>query len=107
MNFDDVRAFCLSLPGGVETFPFEPGVSVFKAANGKMFAVSVATSEPLAVSVKCDPELAVALRAEYAAIVEGYHLNKRHWITITLGSDCPDDRVRELVADSHGLVAPP
>lgn len=106
MIFEELRAFCLSLRGAGETFPFEPGVSVFKAANGKMFAVSVTTSEPLAVSVKCDPELAVALRAEYASIVEGYHLNKRHWITITLGSDCPDDRVLQLVQDSHDLVAP-
>jgi predicted DNA-binding protein (MmcQ/YjbR family) len=106
VNFEEVRAFCLSLPGTTETFPFEPGVSVFKAANGKMFAVCVKTSQPLAISVKCDPDLAVALRAEYASIVEGYHLNKRHWITIMLGSDCPDDRVRQLVEDSHGLVAP-
>jgi predicted DNA-binding protein (MmcQ/YjbR family) len=106
VNFEALRSFCVSLRGAVETFPFEPGVSVFKAANGKMFAVGAAASEPLTVSVKCDPELAVALRGEYDAIVEGYHLNKRHWITITLGSDCPDDRVRQLVEDSHGLVAP-
>jgi predicted DNA-binding protein (MmcQ/YjbR family) len=106
VTLEQLRAFCLSLPGSAETFPFAPGVSVFKAAHGKMFAVVVTTSEPLAVSVKCDPELAAALRSEYAAIVEGYHLNKRHWITITLGSDCPDDRVRQLVEDSHALVAP-
>ena len=62
---------------------------MFKAANGKMFAVTAETSEPLDVSVKCDPEIGEALRAEYASIVPGYHLNKRHWITITLGSDCP------------------
>jgi predicted DNA-binding protein (MmcQ/YjbR family) len=102
----ELRAFCLSLPASAETFPFEPGVSVFKAANGKMFAVSTLASEPLTVTVKCDPELAVALRAEYASIVEGYHLNKRHWITITLGADCPDERARQLVQDSHDLVAP-
>ena len=106
MNAGELRAFCLSLPGATETFPFEPGVSVFKAANNKMFAVSVTAAEPLSVSVKCDPELAVALRSEYASIVEGYHLNKRHWITITLASDCPDERVRQLIEDSHGLVAP-
>ena len=105
MTFEELRAFCLSLPGSAETFPFEPGVSVFKAANTKMFAVVVKASEPLAVSVKCDPELALALRGEYEAIVEGYHLNKRHWITIALGSDCPDERVRQLVQDSHDLVA--
>ena len=51
------------LPGAVETFPFEPGVAVFKAANGKMFGVCVTAAEPLAISVKCDPDLAVTLRA--------------------------------------------
>jgi predicted DNA-binding protein (MmcQ/YjbR family) len=106
MTWEQLRAWCLSLRGAQETFPFEPGVSVFKAANGKMFAVSVATSEPLDISVKCDPDIAQALRAEYAAIVEGYHLNKRHWITITLNSDVTDERVRQLVRDSYDLVKP-
>jgi predicted DNA-binding protein (MmcQ/YjbR family) len=106
MIWEELRAWCVSLPGAQETFPFEPGVSVFKAANGKMFAVSVATSEPLDITVKCDPDIAQALRAEYAAIVEGYHLNKRHWITITLDSDVTDERVRELVRDSYDLVKP-
>jgi predicted DNA-binding protein (MmcQ/YjbR family) len=106
MTWEELRAWCLSMPGAQETFPFEPGVSVFKAVNGKMFAVSVATSEPLDISLKCDPDLAQALRAEYAAIVEGYHLNKRHWITITLNSDVTDERVRQLVRDSYDLVKP-
>jgi len=106
MTWEELRAWCVSMPGAEETFPFEPSVSVFKAANGKMFAVSVATSEPLDISVKCDPDIAQALRAEYAAIVEGYHLNKRHWITITLNSDVTDERVRQLVRDSYDLVKP-
>ena len=106
MTWAELHDWCLGLPGAEETFPFEPRVSVFKAANGKMFAVSTATSEPLTVSVKCDPELAEGLRREYEAIVEGYHLNKRHWITITLNSDVPDERVKELVEDSYDLVKP-
>lgn len=104
MNWDELRDACLGLPGATETFPFQPGVSVFKAANGKMFAVGAATSEPLDVSVKCDPDIARALREQYSAIVEGYHLNKRHWITITLDSDVPDEQVRQLVCDSYDLV---
>lgn len=79
-------------------------MSVFKAANGKMFAVGAAASEPLDISVKCDPDIARELREQYAAIVEGYHLNKRHWITIALGSDVPDEQVRQLVRDSYELV---
>lgn len=106
MTWDELRSWCLSLPGAEETFPFEPGTSVFKASNGKMFAVSVTTSEPLDISIKCDPELGEMLRRDYAAIVEGYHLNKRHWITITLNADVPDARVKELVEDSYESIKP-
>jgi len=104
MDWEALRGFCLALPGATETFPFEPSVSVFKAANGRMFGVTD-THDPLDISVKCDPERATSLRAEYDGIVEGYHLDKRHWITITLGGDVPDDLVRELVEDSYDLVA--
>jgi predicted DNA-binding protein (MmcQ/YjbR family) len=107
MTWDELRDACLAHAGARETFPFAPGISVFKAPNGKMFAVGAAAGEPLDISVKCDPERAVALRAQYAAIVEGYHLNKRHWITVTIDEDVPDDLVRELVEDSYDLVAGP
>ena len=106
MRWRELRAACLAMPGSVETFPFEPGVSVFKAANGKMFAVSVAATQPVDVSVKCDPDRASDLRRDYSAIVEGYHLNKRHWITVTIGADVPDAMVRELIEDSYDLVKP-
>jgi predicted DNA-binding protein (MmcQ/YjbR family) len=102
---DALREWCLSMPGAVETFPFAPGVSVFKIA-GKVFALSRLRGEPLTVSVKCDPTLAESLRASYDAIVPGYHLNKRHWITITLDGDAPDPMVCDLVQDSYDLVRP-
>ena len=105
MTWDELRAACLERPGSIETFSFGPGCSVFKAPNGKMFAVSVSTSEPLDVSVKCDPDRASDLRRTHAAVVEGYHLNKRHWITVTLNADVPDHMVRELIEDSYDLVA--
>ena len=105
MTRDDLRAWCLSFPGAVETFPFEAGVAVFKAPNTKMFAVLTDRTGPVDVSVKCDPEVGEALRAEYRSIEPGYHLNKRHWITIVLDGDVSDDRVRELVLDSYELVA--
>jgi predicted DNA-binding protein (MmcQ/YjbR family) len=106
MTWDELRDFCLSLPGAEETFPFEPGSSVFKAPNGKMFGVSVTAREPLDISVKCEPDFAAALRRDYDAIAEGYHLNKRHWITVTLNADVPDERVKALVQDSYDLVKP-
>jgi predicted DNA-binding protein (MmcQ/YjbR family) len=102
---DELRDWCLGLAGAEETFPFNASTSVFKV-GGKMFALSALSDEPLGVSVKCDPDYAEELRATRRSIVPGYHLNKRHWITVTLGGDAGDDLVRELIAESHALVAP-
>ncbi len=71
-----------------------------------MFALAQLRRKPLQVSVKCDPELGEQLRASYAEIEPGYHLNKRHWLTVTLGGAAPEELVRELVAGSYELVAP-
>jgi predicted DNA-binding protein (MmcQ/YjbR family) len=76
---------------------------VFKVA-GKMFALSSLDARPLEVSVKCDPELAGDLRATYDAIRPGYHLNKRHWNTITLDGSIPDETLVQLLEDSYDLV---
>ncbi len=98
-----LRDLCLGFPGAVEEFPFTAEHSVFKVA-GKMFAISALGREPLEVSVKCEPELAIALRESYDAIRPGYHLNKRHWNTITLDGSLPDQLVRDLIEDSYDLV---
>jgi predicted DNA-binding protein (MmcQ/YjbR family) len=98
-----LRTWCLRQPGANEEFPFGPEHAVFKVA-GKMFALSALERTPLEVSVKCEPELAVGLRASYPAIRPGYHLNKRHWNTITLDGSLPDQLVRDLIEDSYDLV---
>jgi predicted DNA-binding protein (MmcQ/YjbR family) len=100
---DELRSCCLAFPGCEQTFPFSPGTSVFKV-GGKMFALSALASQPLKVSLKCEPELAAQLRNTYAAIAPGYHLNKRHWITITLDGSLEDEMVRDLIEDSYDLV---
>jgi predicted DNA-binding protein (MmcQ/YjbR family) len=105
MTAEELREWCLTMPGAEETFPFSEGVSVFKT-RGKIFALTALRREPLTVSVKCDPDLAEQLRASYDAIAPGYHLNKRHWITITVNADVPDAHVRDLIEDSYDLVRP-
>jgi predicted DNA-binding protein (MmcQ/YjbR family) len=99
----ELRELCLGLPGAREEFPFRPDVSVFKV-GGRMFALSALLEEPLRVTLKCDPELAEQLRVTYESIVPGYHLNKRHWITVTVGG-VPDVLVADLVNESYELVA--
>ncbi len=101
----ELRDLCLSMPGASETFPFGPETSVFKV-GGKIFALSGLGAERLRVSVKSDPEVATGLRSTHESVVAGYHLNKRHWITVTLGGDAPDELIRDLIEDSHDLVRP-
>jgi predicted DNA-binding protein (MmcQ/YjbR family) len=103
MDARELRSSCLQLPGAVEEFPFGPETSVFKVA-GKMFALSALGRVPLEVSLKCEPELAEALRGSYDAIRPGYHLNKRHWNTLTLDGSLPDQVVRDMIEDSYDLV---
>ena len=73
--------------------------------RGKMFALAQLERKPLKVSVKCEPELGEQLRGTYDEIEPGYHLNKRHWLTVTCHGGASDELVRELVVGSYDLVA--
>ena len=91
MRWKTLHDVCMSRSGATETFPFEPGVSVFKAPGGKMFAVAAESSEPLDVTVKCDPEISEALRAEFKSIVPT--ASDKILEVITAGNaDCGVDR---------------
>jgi predicted DNA-binding protein (MmcQ/YjbR family) len=103
MNAAELRDHCLSFAGAEETFPFGPNTSVFKVA-GRMFALSGLGADSLRVSLKCEPQLAVALRGAHAAVLPGYHLNKRHWNTVILDGSLPEQMVRDLIEDSYDLV---
>ena len=105
MTPEELREWCLSMPGAIEDFPFAPETSVFKI-DKKVFALSRLGAAPLKVSLKCDPTLGESLRDSYTSIVPGYHLNKRHWLTITLGEDFEDRQLRDLIQDSYDLVKP-
>ena len=103
MNPAELRDQCLSFAGAEETFPFGPKTSVFKVA-GKMFALSQLGADSLRVSLKCEPQLAEALRRAHAAVLPGYHLNKRHWNTVVIDGSLPDDAIRDMIVDSYDLV---
>ncbi|MEU5090217.1 MmcQ/YjbR family DNA-binding protein [Streptomyces sp. NPDC021356] len=104
MTPQELRALCLSFNAAVEDFPFNPETSVFKVM-GKLFALTALDGRPLTVNLKCDPEDAARLRGEHPGlVVPGWHMNKRHWNTVTVDGELPDRLVRELVEDSYDLV---
>jgi predicted DNA-binding protein (MmcQ/YjbR family) len=103
VDLRELRTHCLQKAGVEDGYPFGPGTLVLKV-GGKIFAIIMEDEEPLSVSLKCDPEIAIALRREHEAVEPGYHLNKRHWNTIVLDGTVIDDRVLEWVDDSYDLV---
>jgi predicted DNA-binding protein (MmcQ/YjbR family) len=100
---DDALRICAGLPGAVEDYPFGDGVSVFKA-GGRMFALVSLDGEPGSVHLKCDPNLAEAFRAQYAAVRPGYHLNKRHWNTVIIDGSLAPEAIGDMIEDSYDLV---
>ena len=102
MNIEEFRNFCLSLPGATEDFPFGSDTLVFKV-NGKMFALTnIDVFE--SINLKCEPEEAIDLRERYAAVLPGYHMNKKHWNTVIMDQSIPDKLVKQWVKDSYDLV---
>ena len=95
----DVGAHCLAMPGATEDRPFGPDARVFKV-GGKMFAALHDTR----LSVKCDPAHAIVLREQWPAVTAGYHLNKRHWNSVTLDGSVPDSELADWIEESYDLV---
>jgi predicted DNA-binding protein (MmcQ/YjbR family) len=100
------REFAINLQNASETFPFDSETPVFKVSQ-KMFGVLSAPGTPSpSATLKADPEDSIALREQYNGITPGYHMNKKHWITVLLDSDVPDELIEELVTASYDLVRP-
>ncbi len=106
MNLETYYEYCLSKKGVTEHFPFDEDTLVFKV-GGKMFALSSLIQwekgQP-SVNLKCDPERALELRAEYDDIQPGFHMSKIHWNTIAINQSVSDDLIKELIQHSYELI---
>ncbi len=98
-----LAALLLTFPEATQENPFGPQVDVYKVA-GKVFAILGGDPEAPEVSLKCDPALALELRAEFSAVTPGYHLNKDHWNTVRLDGTVPDEVLDEMVEHSYDRV---
>ncbi|WP_264552568.1 MmcQ/YjbR family DNA-binding protein [Flavobacterium sp. N2038] len=106
MNLETFYEYCLSKKGVSEHFPFDEDTLVFKV-GAKMFALSSLSQwekDEASVNLKCDPDRAQELRAEYDEIKPGFHMSKVHWNTVALNGNLPDKFVKELIDHSYELV---
>ncbi len=107
MTIEEYHAFCLSLPHSIEDFPFDHKTMVIKVGVGKteskMFALTN-IEEFEYVNLKVDPQRSLELQEQYDTITPGYHMNKKHWISVAMDESLPDELVEELIVDSYRLV---
>ena len=103
MNLEALREYVMSKPRAVETFPFGEGTHVFKV-NHKMFALIGSNNNLMMLNLKCDPDESVAVRDIFPAIKPGYHMDKRHWISIYFDGTVPEGEVKRLIDNSFLLV---
>lgn len=103
MDHKTVEEYILSMPNSRLDYPFGEGVAVYKT-HDKMFAIISEGKEPVNLSLKCDPQLAVVLREKYETVQPGYHLNKKHWNTLVLTGQLPWEEIQALIRHSYDLV---
>ena len=109
MTHKEIEEILLSYPNTWLDFPFGEKVSVYKvgekgSSDAKMFALIAEGSKPVQISLKCDPQLAEALREKYETVLPGYHLSKKHWNTIILSGQLPLEEIKGLITHSYNLV---
>ncbi|WP_424876098.1 MmcQ/YjbR family DNA-binding protein [Streptomyces sp. SLBN-8D4] len=92
-----------ALPGSDLEHPFGPDWEVYKV-RGKVFMLMTEVPGRPVMILKSDPGEAQALREENADITPGYHMNKKHWITLEGGEAIDEELVQELVTESYRLV---
>lgn len=103
MDHKTVEEYILSMPNARIDYPFGEGVAVYKVED-KMFALIQEGKNPVHLSLKCDPLLAKLLREKYETVMEGYHLNKKHWNTLLLTGQLSWEEVQDLIRHSYILV---
>lgn len=106
MNIEQFREYCLSKKEVTEHFPFDEDTLVFKVCN-KMFALTSLKKWEAglaAINLKCDPDYALELRAQYDSIVAGWHMNKKHWNTVNIYQGISPKLLSDLIDHSYKMV---
>ncbi|GAA4246145.1 MULTISPECIES: MmcQ/YjbR family DNA-binding protein [Winogradskyella] len=107
MNIEDYRNYCLSKKEVTEHFPFDEDTLVFKVL-GKMFALASLKrweNGEAFINLKCDPEYAQELRAEYDSIKPGYHMHKQQWNSVYVHSgELSQQLIKALIDHSYDMV---
>lgn len=105
MNVEELREYCLSLPQVEENRPWtEPQYEMLITykVGGKWFVL--ANPDEKFIDVKCDPETIADMESRYRGAFPAWHMNKEHWLGITLESDVSDALIRQLIKAGYDMI---
>lgn len=110
MQQSEFNDYLLGFDNSWLSFPFGEEISAYKTGDqandeGKLFALIVNNSQPLKISLRCDPQLAKNLRAKYESVLPGENLSKKHWNTIICSGQLSDDEIKDLARHSYILAS--
>jgi predicted DNA-binding protein (MmcQ/YjbR family) len=102
MDAEQIRRYNLSKKGSDESFPFDETTLVFKVM-GKMFCL-LNLEPPISINLKADPDILLELIERHEFVKPGYHMNKKHWMTVDLSARVKPDMIYEWIDNSYELV---
>ena len=109
MNIEDFRAYCLSFKGVYDKMPFEKATSeydrnllVFYVVDKWFCFANIDVFD--FCDIKCNSEQIEDLQDRYEGIRPGYHMNKKHWISVYFDKDVPDKMIKDLIKQSYYIV---
>jgi predicted DNA-binding protein (MmcQ/YjbR family) len=102
LNIEEIRDYCLAKSGVTEGLPFGEDTLVFKVSEKLFLLISI--SDSIHFNVKCDPEWAVELREQHPEVKPGYHMNKKHWNTVSTDGNLTRGQLCEMIDHSYDLV---
>lgn len=110
ITHERISKYLLDMPEAWLDFPFGEKMQVYKYGRdengeGKMFALIESGSQPVRLSLRCDPRLSKLLRERYETVLTAQQLNKNHWITVICTGQLPDDEIEDLARLSHQLAS--
>ena len=84
----------LTYPFTEHCWPFGPEYDVFKV-DGRIFMITMTIRGRALVNLKAEPQKSLLNQQIYRSIEPGYHMNKKHWITVVPGEDISEDLLAE------------
>ncbi len=107
MNIEQLREHCIKKKAVTEEFPFDEDTLVFKVL-GKMFVIAPLDrweKGEATITLKCDPDYTLELRAKYESIHPGPYVSNKHWNTVDIyKGELSSKFIVELIDHSYEMV---